>query len=346
MHFSLNEVKGTCRECKMCAELKPQFCKQAGETLVKATRPWERIVVDFKGPVKGKMSYVLVIDEISRFHLRFPWRDVSSKTIIQSLTQLFCPFGMPGYVNSDRGSAFMASELRGFLRSCNVATSRTPPYHPEGNSQCERLNSTLWKTVKLMLHTRNLQEEQWDQILPDPLHAIRSLLCTATNQTPHERFLCYERRSMHGRSLPGWFLTPGPVFMKRFVRYKSDPLVDRVEWLSSNPHFAFICCVDGRGMSASTWDSGSCHSFAEEGKSCETVHPQDACIERSSGSSHATVDRCEKFADTSLNRTETVAVRGSSDEPDNQPSGPDEHAFRPSPEVSSFGRSSRVPKPI
>ena len=67
---------------------------------------------------------------------------------------------------------------------------------------------------------------------------------------------------------------------------------------------------------------------------------------RSSGSSHATVDRCENFTDTSLNRTEAVAVRGSSDEPDNQPSGPDEHASRPSAGVSGFSRSSRVPKPI
>jgi len=88
---------------------------------------------------------------------------------------------------------------------------------------------------------------------------------------------------MRGRSLPAWFLTPGPVFMKRFVRNKSDPLVDRVEWLSANPHFAFICCVDGRGMSASTWDSGSCHSFAEKRLSCETVYPQDACIEQKFG---------------------------------------------------------------
>ena len=234
-------------------------------------------------------------------HLRFPWHVVAAKTIIQSSSstqssiQLFCLFGMPGYVHSDRGSAFTASELREFLRSRNVATSRKTPYQPEGNTQCERLNSTLWKTVKLMLHTRNLQEEQWDQILHDVLHAIRSLLCTATNQTPHERFLCFERRSMHGRFLPAWFLTPGPVFMKRFVRNKSVPLVDRVEWLSANPHFALICCVDGRGMSASTWDSGPCHSFAEQGPSCETVHPQDACIEQSSGSSYATVDRCENF---------------------------------------------------
>ena len=158
-------------------------------TLIKAT-------IDFKGPVKGKHPYLLVvIDEFSRFPFAFPCRDVSARTVIECLTQLFCLFGMPGYIHSDRGSAFMSAELRKFLVSRNVATSLTTPYHPEGNSQCERLNSTLWKTVKLMLHSRGLHEEQWDQVLPDALHAIRSLLCTATNQTPHERFLSFERRS-------------------------------------------------------------------------------------------------------------------------------------------------------
>jgi len=144
--------------------------------------------------VQGKLPDVfVVIDKFSRFPFAFPCRDVSAKTVIKCLTQLFCLFGMPGYVHSDRGSAFMSSEFREFLLSRNAATSRTTPYHAEGNSQCERVNSSLWKTVKFMLRTRNLQEEQWDQILPDALHAIRSLLCTATNQTPHERFLCFER---------------------------------------------------------------------------------------------------------------------------------------------------------
>ena len=114
-----------------------------------------------------------------------------------------------------------------------------------------------------MLRTRNLQEEQWDQNLPDALHAIRSLVCTATNQTPHQRFVCFERRSMLGRSLPAWLLTPVPVLMKRFVHNKSDPLVDRVELLSAYPHFAFIRCADGRETSVSTRDSTPCPSFAE-----------------------------------------------------------------------------------
>ena len=58
-------------------------------------------------------------------------------------------------------------------------------------------------------------------ILPDVLHAIKSLLYTATNQTLHERFLPFFRgRSMLGRSIHR-DLTWRPVFANRFVFNKS-----------------------------------------------------------------------------------------------------------------------------
>jgi len=75
---------------------------------------------------------LLVVIEFSRFPFAFLCRDVSGETVIQCLTQLFCLFGMPGCVYSDRGSAFMSSELREFLLSRNVAASRRTPYQPEG----------------------------------------------------------------------------------------------------------------------------------------------------------------------------------------------------------------------
>ena len=64
-------------------------------------------------------------------------------------------------------------------------------------------------------------------VLDNALHAIRSLLCVATNVTPHERFFSYQRRSSTGDSLPSWLTTSRKAYVKRFVRLsKNDPLVD------------------------------------------------------------------------------------------------------------------------
>ena len=222
--------------CQVC---KPQFYKPPTSYLIKSTQPFQRLNIDFKGPVPSASpnKYMLtVVDEFSRFPFAFPCRDVSAQTVIMCLNQLFAIFGMPAYTHSDRGSSFMSAELKGYLHSKGIATSRTTPYNPEGNGQCERYNGIVWRTITLALKSRNLPVTHWESVLPDALHSIRSLICTSTNVTPHERLFNYQRRSTTGQSVPSWLTTPGPVLIKRHVRNsKYDPLVDEAELIEANP---------------------------------------------------------------------------------------------------------------
>ena len=133
-----------------------------------------------------------------------------------------------------------------------MATSRSTPYNPQGNGQVERLNGTLWKAITLALKTQKLPTTKWELVLCDALHSIRSLLCTETNSTPHERIFLFSRRSTNGSSVPQWLLTPGPVYLKRSVRSsKYDPMVDEVQLLDANPQYAHIRLADGRESTVS-----------------------------------------------------------------------------------------------
>lgn len=192
----------------------------------------ERLSIDFKGPLPtlSRNPYMLTaVDEFSRFTFAFSCPNISTETVIKCLEQIFCLCGMPNYIHSDQGASFMSRDLEIYLSQKGVATSRTTPYHPAGNGQVERFNGTIWKAVKLTLKSHNLPDTHWEQVLPDALHSLRSLLCTATNTTPHERFFAFQRRSTHGSSLPAWLMTPGPVLLMRFVRNKNEPLVDEDE---------------------------------------------------------------------------------------------------------------------
>ncbi|XP_077971775.1 uncharacterized protein LOC144425881 [Styela clava] len=175
-------------------------------------------------------------------------------TVIKCLASLFSLVGIPEYVHSDRGTSFLANELREFLARKGIATSNTTPYHPKGNSQCERANQTIWKTIKLMLLSRNLPESAWEEVLPDALHATRSLLCTSTGTTPHNRMFNFERRSMIGNSVPDWLLNGGKVLLRKFVRAKSDPFCEEVELLEANTKYSLIRYPDGRESTVSTSD--------------------------------------------------------------------------------------------
>ena len=261
--FSTGDVRKVCASCRVCAELKPSFYKpQQDGSLIKASSPLERVSMDFKGPLpsKSRNNYLLIIvDEYSRFPFAFPCANLNTSTVISCLESLFSFVGMPGYLHSDRGRSFVSKELKQYLMCKGIPSSHSTPYHPEGNGQCERYVGIIWKSIKLALKTRHLKEQDWEEVLPQALHSVRSLLCTATNSTPHERFFNFQRRSTHGNSLPTWLMEPGPVLLRRFVRHsKSDPLVDEVELLESNPTYALIKHQDGRESTVSVRDLAPC----------------------------------------------------------------------------------------
>ena len=144
---------------------------------INTTQPMERLNIDFKGPLPSATQnkyFLTIIDEYSRFPFVFPCPNISSQTVIKCLNQLFSLCGTPGY--------------KEYLSQKGIATSRTTPYHPTGNAQCERYNGIVWKSIRLALKTHSFPDSHWEMVLPDALHSIRSLLSTSINTTPHERF--------------------------------------------------------------------------------------------------------------------------------------------------------------
>jgi len=102
------------------AEIKPRFFKPPVRSLIKAPS------LDFKGPVRGECSYLLVaVDEYSCF----PCKNMKSSTVIACLSSLFCVFGFPGCVHSDRGSSFVGQEMRTFLSARGISVSTSTAYH-------------------------------------------------------------------------------------------------------------------------------------------------------------------------------------------------------------------------
>ena len=121
--YSVDEIKKMTSRCPICCECKPQYHRPEKVPLIKATQPFERINIDFKGPLptnNGNKYFLMVVDEYSRFPFVFPCPDVSTNTVIKCLTSLFSLVGMPAYVHSDRGASFMSRELREFLTSKGV----------------------------------------------------------------------------------------------------------------------------------------------------------------------------------------------------------------------------------
>ena len=250
---TLEEVRAVVSECQICSKVKPRFCKTDCHTLIKASRPWERIAIDFKGPVpksKDGNEYLLImVDEYSRFPLAFPCRTTAADSVISALSAAFSIFGLPENVHSDRGSSFVSLAVRNFLKNKGIHISNSCPYHPEGNGQCERYVGTIWKSVELALEDCQISWEDWELVLPDALHSIRSLICTSTRETPHSRIFSFERKSTSGPGVPKWLLESegSPIWVRNFSRRaKSDPRVKPATLIEAFPRYARVEFENGR----------------------------------------------------------------------------------------------------
>ena len=73
-------------------------------------------------------------------------------------------------------------------------------------------------------------------VIPEVLHSLLSLLCTATNEVPYDRFLKFPRCSMFGTNAPIWMTEPGLVYMRKHVRDKYDSVIEEMDLLHANPN--------------------------------------------------------------------------------------------------------------
>ena len=62
--------------------------------------------------------------------------------------------------------------------------------------------------------------------------------------------LSHARRSVNGITISSW-LKPGPIYAKRHVRNKHEPLVDEAELIELNPNYAHVRMQDGRETTVS-----------------------------------------------------------------------------------------------
>jgi transposase InsO family protein len=159
------------------------------------TMPFELISMDFIGPltISEDARYVLVVvDHFTQFVIAIPTQTQSAPVAARALVEeVFCRYGIPKRILSDRGTAFRSEMLRQIHATLHVKQLFTSSHHPQCNGKVERLNSTL-KEIIYALHEEF--KGQWIQSLQFATFAYNTSVSEVTLHTPY--YLLYGREAV------------------------------------------------------------------------------------------------------------------------------------------------------
>eukprot|EP00731_Ephydatia_muelleri_P006059 Em0003g307a len=141
------EVEQLVASCLPCQSVKNAPSVAPLHPWLWPAKPWQRIHVDFAGPVEKRMLMV-VVDAHSKWPEVIEMTSTTSELTIQALRGLFAVHGLPDQLVSDNGPQFVSKEFQRFMKENGVQHTRCAPYHPSSNGLAERFVQTLKNALR------------------------------------------------------------------------------------------------------------------------------------------------------------------------------------------------------
>ena len=124
---------------------------------------WDRIHVDYAGPVDGQM-FLVIVDAYSKWPFVIPTQSTTSTATINILQSIFASEGIPLQLVSDNGPQFVSEEFETFLKRNGVKHIKSAPYHPSSIDSQKDLSRLLSKDLKQQgkeVHRLSSQTSYW-----------------------------------------------------------------------------------------------------------------------------------------------------------------------------------------
>ena len=217
MHKTISQW---CSSCKMCSLRRPQPNPQASLVPMIASAPLEVVAMDYvtlERSADGYENVLVITDLFTKFSVAVPTRDQKAVTTARAFWKNFvlC-YGFPHRIHTDQGANFESRLIHELCILYGAEKSRTTPYHPAGNGQCERFNRTL---IGLLRTLEGEKRRRWPDYVHTLVYNYNNTVHSTTGYTP-----CYlmfgrearlpidvtlnldrrEEQCHRGRSLPEW----------------------------------------------------------------------------------------------------------------------------------------------
>ena len=142
-----DDVEDCVRHCSSCAEAAKAPRKTLLESWPLPTKPWERVHIDYAGPIDG-YYYLVIVDAYSKWPEIFRTRSTTTSSTLDILLEVCARYGNPRTIVSDNGTQFVSAAFKQFCIQHGIKHLTTAPYHPQSNGQAERFVDTFKRGLK------------------------------------------------------------------------------------------------------------------------------------------------------------------------------------------------------
>ena len=106
------------------------------------TRIFERIHLDYTGPVNGK-SFLIVTDSFSKWPEVAVISKTDAETTVEKVREWVASFGLPDTMYRDNSRQFTPEAFVNFCKNNRIRCKTSPPYHPASNGAAENAVKTF-----------------------------------------------------------------------------------------------------------------------------------------------------------------------------------------------------------
>ncbi|KIH67346.1 integrase core domain protein [Ancylostoma duodenale] len=152
------------RRCTNCQEAAKNPMKVSLKTWLSPTRVWQRVHVDFAGPLQ-EIYNLVVVDAFSKWPGMIEMSNISATKTVKALKSLFARYGSPQTIVSDNGTQFTSEQFKAMCDERGIVHIKIAPCHPQSNGQAERFVDTLKRGLKKLKGEERPSDETLNVVL-------------------------------------------------------------------------------------------------------------------------------------------------------------------------------------
>lgn len=177
------EIEAIVSKCHACQLERSDPQKAMLKAFEESKGLFERIHIDFLGPVCNKM-FLIITDAFTKWPKVFVMNNITTQMTISKLRETFARFGLPKKIVLDNGPQFKTLEFQEFCRNNEIEHVMGATYHPSTNGAAENAVKSFKLGLREALNNKKIKNVVLSTIISRYLLNYRTSARGTTGETP------------------------------------------------------------------------------------------------------------------------------------------------------------------